>query len=65
MLFSLHKMKRKKHKTKPKKLLLSIMIQVKLEKQTATDKVYSDCFFPWEYQYVIARDDVSLEETWS
>lgn len=46
MLFSLHKMKRKKHKTKPKKLLLSIMIQVKLEKQTATDKVYSDCFFP-------------------
>lgn len=68
MLFSLHKMKRKtkkKDKTKPKKLFLSIMIQVKLEKQTAADKVFSDFFFPKEYQYVIATDAASLDETWS
>lgn len=39
--------KEKKYKTKPKKsIFLSIMIQMKLEKQTAADKVSSDCFFP-------------------
>lgn len=48
MLLSLLKMKkkRKKYKRKPKKHFSSLMIQIKLEKQTAADKVSSDCFFP-------------------
>lgn len=52
MLFSLLKMKRKKPKKvqnktqKAKKLFLSFMIQLKLEKQPAADKVSSDCFVP-------------------
>lgn len=63
VFFTRDEKKKQKYKTKPKKLFLSIMIQVKLEKQTAADKVFSDGFFPEEYQYVIATDAASLEET--
>lgn len=40
------KQKKNKYKTEPKKLFLSIMIQVKSEKQTPADKVSRDWFFP-------------------
>lgn len=63
--------KEKKRKTKKvqsktqkaKKLFLSFMIQLKLEKQPAADKVSSDCFVSQEYKYAIVIDDAPLDET--